>query len=60
MNYKTILSYNGIDDTTYPSPYFYSYITNKDAANYKVYAIHRPKIVEDSKCMLDNKGFGKL
>ena len=57
INYKNMLEINGIDNTNYQSPYFFDYIANKDAADYKIYAIHRPIVVEDSKCMIDNKGF---
>ena len=60
INYKTLLELNGIDPNTYPSSYFYDYIANKDALTYKIYAIHRPKVVEDSKCMNSNRGFAKL
>lgn len=57
LKYKDLLENNDIKNTVHESPYFYEYIAAQDSTVYNVYEIHRPKIVEDSRCNIGNKGF---
>ena len=60
LTYKDLLAKNKIENGVHASPYFYSYIGAQDSAVYNIYEIHRPSVVEDSRCNVGNKGFSSL